>query len=242
MKQGFSLVELSIVLVILGLLTGGVLTGQNLIRGAELRSITTQHQGFMTAAFSFRDKYLALPGDLRNASNFWVGATNGDGDNTLEPATADGGKGEMYGTWQQLALAGIIEGTYSGNSGAGGAGLQDSVIGTNVPAGKLNSTGWTIIWVGSQAVGSTTYFTGSYGNSLVFGAKTADDITNAASIKAEEAWNVDTKIDDGDPEEGKVRVPETRAAAGETACSNTTTGAYALTNTAAACSLVFTGL
>jgi prepilin-type N-terminal cleavage/methylation domain-containing protein len=50
MKQGFSLIELSIVLVILGLLTGGILTGQNLIRAAELRSITTQHQGYQTAA------------------------------------------------------------------------------------------------------------------------------------------------------------------------------------------------
>ena len=46
MKQGFSLVELSIVLVILGLLTGGILAGQNLIRAAELRAVTTQINNF----------------------------------------------------------------------------------------------------------------------------------------------------------------------------------------------------
>jgi len=55
--RGFSLVELAIVLVILGLLVGGVLTGRVLIRASELRTVTTQYQGNVTAARSFRDKY-----------------------------------------------------------------------------------------------------------------------------------------------------------------------------------------
>ena len=67
----FSLVELSIVLVILGLLTGGILTGQNLIRAAELRSVTTQLQAYQTAVMSFRDTYQAVAGDMRNATRFW---------------------------------------------------------------------------------------------------------------------------------------------------------------------------
>ena len=69
-KQGFSLVELSIVLVILGLLTGGILTGQSLIRAAELRSVTTEFQKYQTAMMTFRDRYMALPGDMRNATAF----------------------------------------------------------------------------------------------------------------------------------------------------------------------------
>ena len=68
--KGFSLVELSIVLVILGLLIGGILTGQSLIRAAELRSVTTQYQGYVTAVNTFRDKYFALPGDMPNAIDF----------------------------------------------------------------------------------------------------------------------------------------------------------------------------
>ena len=59
LRQGFSLVELSIVLVILGLLVGGVLSGQSLIRASELRKYTTSADKYKTAILSFRDKYFA---------------------------------------------------------------------------------------------------------------------------------------------------------------------------------------
>lgn len=71
MRHGFSLVELSIVLVILGLLVGGVLTGQSLIRAAELRSVSTEFAKYQAAVNTFRDKYFALPGDMNNATSFW---------------------------------------------------------------------------------------------------------------------------------------------------------------------------
>jgi prepilin-type N-terminal cleavage/methylation domain-containing protein len=242
MKQGFSLIELSIVLVILGLLTGGILTGQNLIRAAELRSITTQHQGYQTAAYSFRDKYFSLPGDLKNASDFWSDAVNGDGDGQLEAATTDGGDGEIYGFWEQLALAGMIEGTYSGASGSGGAGLQDSVVNVNVPAGKIGTSGWSVLYLGSVASSHSDYFEGNYGNAFFFGNKVADGMTEAAAIKPDEAWNLDIKIDDGRPDLGKVRGVENLSAADATACSNTTTAEYSLTNTAIECAVVFGGL
>jgi prepilin-type N-terminal cleavage/methylation domain-containing protein len=70
-QSAFSLVELSIVLVILGLLVGGVLMGQSLIRAAELRRVVTDYNKYTTAVQSFRDKYFALPGDMTNAQNFW---------------------------------------------------------------------------------------------------------------------------------------------------------------------------
>ena len=70
-RSAFSLVELSIVLVILGLLTGGILSGQSLIRAAELRSVTTEYSRYTAATYSFRDKYFALPGDMSNAESFW---------------------------------------------------------------------------------------------------------------------------------------------------------------------------
>lgn len=85
MDRGFSLVELSIVLVILGLLTGGILAGQSLIRAAELRSVITTTDRYQAAVYSFRDKYFALPGDMRNATSFW-------GDQATGPsACADAG-------------------------------------------------------------------------------------------------------------------------------------------------------
>ena len=70
-QLAFSLVELSIVLVILGLLVGGILSGQSLIRAATLRSFVKQHEQHYTAVMSFRDKYSQLPGDMNNATQFW---------------------------------------------------------------------------------------------------------------------------------------------------------------------------
>ena len=69
--SAFSLVELSIVLVILGLLTGGILAGQSLIRAAQLRAVSTEYSRYVASINSFRDKYFGWPGDLRNATAFW---------------------------------------------------------------------------------------------------------------------------------------------------------------------------
>ncbi len=70
-KAGFSLLELSIVLVIIGLLASGVMVGQSLVRGAELRSVMNDHNKILSATNAFRLKYNALPGDMRNATAFW---------------------------------------------------------------------------------------------------------------------------------------------------------------------------
>jgi prepilin-type N-terminal cleavage/methylation domain-containing protein len=131
-NAGFSLVELSIVLVILGLLVGGVLTGKSLIRAAELRSVTTDQQRFVAAAQIFREKYQAFPGDMTNATAFWGTAAacpgtylqpstdattcNGNGDGGVRGDTT--GSNESFRFWQQLANAGLIEGQYSGVTGS----------------------------------------------------------------------------------------------------------------------------
>ncbi|MFN7611184.1 MAG: type II secretion system protein, partial [bacterium] len=61
-RAGFSLIELAIVLVILGLLVGGIMSGQSLIRAAELRSVTSDLSRYESAVYTFRDKYSDLPG------------------------------------------------------------------------------------------------------------------------------------------------------------------------------------
>jgi prepilin-type N-terminal cleavage/methylation domain-containing protein len=166
MRAGFSLIELSIVLVILGLLTGGILTGQNLIRAAELRSVTTEFQNYQTAVMTFRDKYFALPGDMPNATDFWGSAggsgalgdgceagansgtatcnSDGNGIVTTRGTSADSEFNEPFMFWQHLVNAGLIEGSYTGKAGAGGVGHH--VIGENAPASKFGSAGWTSSW------------------------------------------------------------------------------------------------
>ena len=125
-QSAFSLVELAIVLVILGLLAGGVLSGQSLIRAAELRSISTDYNRYTTAVASFRDKYFALPGDMPNAIDFWTAAhatpatcidtpstdkktCNGDNNGKIDLSA---GSNEPFRFWQHLTNAGLIEGSY----------------------------------------------------------------------------------------------------------------------------------
>ena len=258
MKSAFSLVELSIVLVILGLLTGGILTGQTLIRAAELRAVTTEFQRYQSAVNTFRDKYFALPGDMRNATDFWgiaagsagndstcfaasntgVTTCNGNGDGRVGDHTSEGH--ERFRAWQQLANAGLIEGTYSG-AGGGTTDLQ-GLIGVNVPRSKLNNAGWYIRTCCNHdtdyTAGNTRAFQGTYGNMFDYGAERADNTTQNPVMAPGELWNIDTKLDDGMPGLGMLAAnthQDCTLAADETDVS----AAYDLSETAIVCSAFF---
>jgi prepilin-type N-terminal cleavage/methylation domain-containing protein len=251
MRRGFSLVELSIVLVILGLLVGGVLSGQSLIRASELRAVTEEYMRYSTAIGAFRDKYFAIPGDMANATAFWgkdnancpgntgtaatPGTCNGDGNGIVGPAAAISGTGEDFQFWKQLALAGIIEGNYTGLSGP--ASLADGVIGTNGPKSKLGNAGWSIY--GTGIAGDAWAYQTDYGNEFIFGTTSVGNLTDNAVLKPEEAWNIDTKIDDGLPGTGKVIARFWNNACASATSNTDYTDGYKLSNTALACALNF---
>lgn len=218
---GFSLVELSIVLVVLGLLTGGILTGQNLIRAAELRASTSQLTGYQAAILSFQDGYLALPGDMRNATVFWgavgggggtgagcfnaestTNATcNGNGDGYIN--TADGGGstpweyGERWHAWKQLANAGMVEGAYTGKSDHA-TDANTRTPGKNLPRGKAGNA--YVALVGSVNTNANFYPAARNTNYLV-----VDDDSSGGPFTPEEMWNIDKKLDDGLPAYGKIQ-------------------------------------
>lgn len=216
MKHGFSLVELSIVLVILGLLTGGILGGQSLMRAAELRSISKEYQTFSIAVNTFKDKYFAIPGDMINAEQFWgtmstgtcPGATggvgtetcSGNGLNDIDNASNEDEAGENFTFWQHLANAGLIEGSYTGIAGSGSR--LDAIAGINVPGSKMTSAGWIVNTVG--AGGSGTMYAVEHGNHFVFGAKRNNFGMSDPALTPEEAWNIDIKSDDGLPASGSI--------------------------------------
>lgn len=115
MKKGFTLLELSIVLVIIGLIIGGVTAGQDLIRAAELNAVNNQINQYRVAINTFKLKYNQLPGDMTNAQSYWpscvdngVNTCNGDGDGVVIFGS------EGYRFWQHLSLAGLIAGSYNG--------------------------------------------------------------------------------------------------------------------------------
>ncbi len=251
-RKAFSLVELSIVLVILGLLTGGILAGQSLIRAAELRSVSTDYQRYRAAMFAFRDKYFALPGDMNNATAFW-GAQNatpatcqttasssaltcdGNGDNSIGDSSA---YYERFRFWQHLANAGLIEGQYNGVSGSGSA--YDATIGTNVPRSRIANAGFSVIGKGTAPTGDANFFPGYFGNILTFGAKRVNDITVDPILKPEEAWNIDSKLDDGLPGTGFVQsmISTAAVAPGCTTTAVSSTSTYALNSTGTLCNLI----
>jgi prepilin-type N-terminal cleavage/methylation domain-containing protein len=136
-NAGFTLIELSIVLVIIGLIVGGVLVGQDLIRAAYIRAQISQIEKFNTAVNTFRGKYNALPGDLNADTALQYGFTargqyagEGDGDGIIEGIISNTsgsnngraqGAGETVMFWQDLTYANglnlnLIEGSFTGAS------------------------------------------------------------------------------------------------------------------------------
>src|SRR4051812_16414941 len=113
-EEGFTLIEIAIVLVIIGLLLGGVLKGQELITGARVRNIVQQQDGVKAAYFGFLDRYRALPGDYSKAtttiaamSTANCNAGNGSGDGQISTT----GNEDIL-VWEHLSKAGFINGTY----------------------------------------------------------------------------------------------------------------------------------
>ncbi len=252
-QSGFSLVELSIVLVILGLLTGGILAGQSLIRAAEMRSVIAQSSQYITAVGTFRDKYFALPGDMPNATSFWgradgvagngqcaapltdtnTGAPtcNGDGNGQIALATTN----EYRRVWEHLSASGLIEGSYTGITTL-------PTIGVNVPATKLTNVGISLYHQVDNYT-DVNHWPMPYRNIFTFGTAPASATHTAhAAFLPEEAWNLDTKLDDGRPGYGRVwNFKNTSTATPGCVDSDTqATASYALTNTNKLCMIGIT--
>jgi prepilin-type N-terminal cleavage/methylation domain-containing protein len=213
--HGFTLVELAIVMTIIGLVIGGILGGQHLIRASEVRSILTDVDRYKTAINTFQGKYGGLPGDITNASTFFPGCAspathcdgNGDGKLTvtysgqLRPwQTGETGYRESWRAWQLLGLSGLIPGTYTGVDGPGGG---RAVPGENSPRARLTEGTWWIYSAGQQSAGS--YYEGFWPQFILIG-KATTTLPYDPIVTPIEAEALDKKIDDGMPGTGSVAV------------------------------------
>ena len=111
-QRGFTLIEIAIVLVIIGLLLGGVLKGQELITSARVRNLISQQDGIKAAYYGFQDRYRALPGDYAAAaSNLGGGGTitAGNGNGQIDDASTV----ESILAWDHLTRAGFLNGSYA---------------------------------------------------------------------------------------------------------------------------------
>ena len=210
-ERGFTLVELSIVLVIIGLLIGAVLKGQELIDSARLKSQMTQLQSYKTAGSIFRDRYNAVPGDYNSGIAHFGAATaggftiaNGDADGLIE--TNAGGTAEDEQFWAHLLASGLI-------SGVGG---DQFVLGEMLPSGKVGGA------VNAVSVATN----GSTRNWLRLGTPTNTGDTTGALMVPADAAELDTQFDDGLATSGDIQA---------TGNSCQTTGTYAFTNSTRQC-------
>ncbi|WP_374328764.1 type II secretion system protein [Azonexus sp.] len=132
-QKGFTLIEIAIVLVIIGLLLGGVMKGQELITQSKIRSIEKEFDGVTVAVLNYRDRYKALPGDDSQTEARWVNSGKGNGngkiDDDFNSTTATD---ESRLLWQHLRAAGLItahrEPTQQPTNAAGGIiGVQTEI-------------------------------------------------------------------------------------------------------------------
>jgi prepilin-type N-terminal cleavage/methylation domain-containing protein len=223
--HGFTLIELSIVLVIIGLIIGGILVGQDLIKAAEVRAQISQIEKYNSAVNTFRGKFQAIPGDMAvaTANQFGIpvgfscngaqGQRDGNGliDGFWAPNLLIQGAGETHMFWQDLsstAAGNLIDGSFP-NSGAvsNGCGaiaatltttLGTTYIGDFYPVGKIGHG--TFVYV---------YDSGGYnwyGLSTVLTIPTGSGaLTSNAVIPVTQAYNIDKKVDDGLPTTGSVQ-------------------------------------
>ncbi len=252
MKHGFTLLELSIVLVIIGLIIGGVTAGSALIRSSGLQSIPKEFTKYQVAVNTFKLKYNALPGDMPNATAYWGTADGGDGkgsdcaaiDSTTQVTCNGNGnfkledlnmndfeQMENLNFWKHLANSDIIQGNYTGGRNF------VPIPSSNVPNGSLSGSYWAV--EGRSSGGPATGGDSSgrkYGNMLIYGSASGANFYPSPSgiITPEELYNIDVKMDDGLPYTGAVNTQVTACYTGSGASA-----AYKLSDSTVLCSIDF---
>ena len=185
-QSGFTLVEIAIVLVIIGLLLGGILKGQEMITQAKIKNVISDFNGIASAQYGYQDKFGALPGNDPLAGARWPGAANGSGGGVLRGAYNSSYEMplESNNYWQHLRLAGYVAGA--------GSGPQSLRQPTNAYGGMIG------VQMGDGR-----------GGVVMSSAGTADGFSGvimcSAGVPAKIAIALDLEMDDGNGATGKVR-------------------------------------
>ena len=221
-KPGFTLIELSIVLVIIGLIVGGVLVGRDLIKAAEARATVTQIERYNSAVNTFRNKYNALPGDLNQQTASQFGFTSrpnsvgeGDGNGVIEGVAhpfGQGGETTMF--WVDLTTANglnvnLIDGSFSAATPTADA-PSTAAASLYLPAAKLGNGNYIYVYSGGYAGHNgdgqgdgVNYFGLSAFVSFGQGG-CSPCLWSNPGLTVAQAAAIDKKMDDGLPTTGNV--------------------------------------
>lgn len=177
-QSGFTLIEIAIVLVIIGLLLGGVMKGQELINSAKVKNLATDFKNIPVFIYGYQDKFRALPGDDKDVTTHIASATAATvtmGSGTIDGAWNATGTAESHLFWQHVRMAGLA---------AGPTDVTTDIHPTNAVGG--------IIGVASSANSPITGLTGSY-------------IICSSAIAGKFAKQLDITMDDGKTDTGSMR-------------------------------------
>lgn len=214
-RSGFTLLELSISLVIIGLIAGSVLVGRELINSAAVRATIAQKEKFETGVQVFTEKYNCIPGDCDHATDFWparadcnnssgvsstIVACNGDGNNRIGP---NGHPDENIFFWEHLSNAQLIPGSFNGadyfNTSDGS--LADSTL----PAAKIPSARFSVVYAPAFGVFQQGYGLELARHVFIIGKYPSEETyAHGSVIKPADAFAIDSKVDDGFPDTGLV--------------------------------------
>jgi len=119
-QRGFTLVEIAVVLVIIGLLLGAILKGQELIENSRVKNATNTLSSISAASLGYLDRYRAVAGDdgplatLQARGSAWAGITVAGNSNSILAAPTNpfaAPTAEHLAFWQQLRAAGFLTGS-----------------------------------------------------------------------------------------------------------------------------------
>ena len=199
-EKGFTLVELAIVMVIIGLLIGGILKGQEMIANAQVTATIAQMKGLDAAASTFRDQYDAFPGDMANASTRLINCAanpcnNGNGDSIINVnvGAAPSLTAESTFFFNQMKAADLISGFDGSATLAFGQALPSASIGG----------GYT---VGHTATGLTGFAGLRSGAYIVLTGQPAVIASGNGMPNPSQSARIDRKMDDGQPTTGSVQL------------------------------------
>jgi prepilin-type N-terminal cleavage/methylation domain-containing protein len=238
-QSGFTLVELSIVLVIIGFLIAGVTAGTKMIESSKVSKIGNDVGKYAQAVGNFRSTYNALPGDFRDASSYWDNAAcldgssisliacggNGNGVVEREPIPAGGRfvfPAESLKTFRHLQLAKFVNERYQIKANA----AEVATCPTHMPGSPFTGGCY---WIGSfigAEEGTIGLTVGSYNSGA-----SDPDFHDGGALSASVANAIDKKFDDGNAETGKIFAQRDQTRSGDTTlCFDDTTGDWLFGN------------
>lgn len=239
-NKGASLVELSVVLTIIGLLLAATVQGISLRKSAEVRSFMTDVNVFQNAIGGFYAKYNAIPGDMSDAYTYWsTNCVPSSGDATADAALCNGnGNGqitvdsggtdsEAFRAWQHLVLSEFLEGAYPGTA----TGTQAN-IGINVPGSRRTTVGYSFAYATTGSAGNR--------NEISLGGFVSSAVNTGPALLPSEALSIDLKLDDGIPATGAVfSVDGAGVTAGNCMSGSGSSSTYTVATTTISCRMTF---